>query len=57
MIAPLEARGILGNGVIHDNCHPDLPAHMALADTIVRTLCARDLPRAWPPAPAARGTR
>ena len=42
VIAPLARKGILGSDVIHDNCHPNLPAHVALANATLRTLREHD---------------
>jgi hypothetical protein len=43
-----SADGLLSNDVIHDNCHPNLPIHVALANAVLRTLSARGIPRPWP---------
>jgi hypothetical protein len=43
-----SANGVLGNDVIHDNCHPNLPIHVALANAVLRALSARAIPRPWP---------
>jgi len=45
---PFTTNGILGNDVFHDNCHPNLPIHVALANMALRTLSERGIPRAWP---------
>jgi tetratricopeptide (TPR) repeat protein len=45
---PFTANGILGNDVMHDNCHPNLPIHVALANMVLQSLSARGIPRAWP---------
>ena len=48
LMVGFTADGILGNDVFHDNCHPNLPIHVALANAVLRTLSARGIPRAWP---------
>jgi hypothetical protein len=47
-VAPLGRDVLLGNDVIHDNCHPNLRVHVALASMVLRTLRDRHVPERWP---------
>ena len=56
IMAATAGSRILGDDVIHDNCHPNLATHVALANAVLHELRRRAIPQAWPGADGRTGT-